>query len=262
MPPAKARPHDPDARSDAPTKDKHSAASHTSHARGRRTGGPAHLTNGSHLKEVLSAAADATNAANRNGGQTAHTGSTGGVSFALLPPALPIPPKSSLLTHPRCIAQISWVSEDLSLLQDYRSSHRLEAPSAFKNPLGHAILGRGIGKYSPTMVRKKNERRISKEQLATAVRKNFNALAVSESEVIVDLLYKVKMQGTCPWHSARLAQKTRRTSSNDTHQTKRSACDSLPHARGSLIRPTRYTARPLATFETHSAPRNWAMHLA
>ncbi|KAB2576752.1 hypothetical protein DIS24_g6299 [Lasiodiplodia hormozganensis] len=167
MPPAKARPHDPDARSDAPTKDKHSAASHTSHARGRRTGGPAHLTNGSHLKEVLSAAADATNAANRNGGQTAHTGSTGG---------------------------ISWVSEDLSLLQDYRSSHRLEAPSAFKNPLGHAILGRGIGKYSPTMVRKKNERRISKEQLATAVRKNFNALAVSESEVIVDLLYKVKMQ--------------------------------------------------------------------
>ncbi|KAL1623019.1 hypothetical protein SLS56_008430 [Neofusicoccum ribis] len=45
------------------------------------------------------------------------------------------------------------------------------------------------------MARKKNERRISKEQLATAVRKNFNALAVSESEVIVDLLYKVKMQG-------------------------------------------------------------------
>lgn len=81
MPPAKARPHDLDARSDAPTKDKHSAASHTSHARGRRTGGPAHLTNGSHLKEVLSAAADATNSANRNGGQTAHTGSTGGVSF-------------------------------------------------------------------------------------------------------------------------------------------------------------------------------------
>ncbi|GME59132.1 putative mitochondrial chaperone [Neofusicoccum parvum] len=167
MPPAKARPHDPDARSDASAKEKHPTTSHTSHARGRRAGGGAALTNGSHLKEVISASADATSSANRNGGQPAHTGSSGG---------------------------ISWVSEDLSLLQEYRASHRLEAPSAFKNPLGHAILGSGIGKYSPTMARKKNERRISKEQLATAVRKNFNALAVSESEVIVDLLYKVKMQ--------------------------------------------------------------------
>ncbi|GME26250.1 putative mitochondrial chaperone [Neofusicoccum parvum] len=155
MPPAKARPHDPDARSDASAKEKHPTTSHTSHARGRRAGGGAALTNGSHLKEVISASADATSSANRNGGQPAHTGSSGG---------------------------------------EYRASHRLEAPSAFKNPLGHAILGSGIGKYSPTMARKKNERRILKEQLATAVRKNFNALAVSESEVIVDLLYKVKMQ--------------------------------------------------------------------
>lgn len=34
-----------------------------------------------------------------------------------------------------------------------------------------------------------------KDQLALAVRKNFNALGVSESDVIVDLLYKVKHQG-------------------------------------------------------------------
>jgi hypothetical protein len=57
------------------------------------------------------------------------------------------------------------------------------------------VLSHGIGKYSPTMARPKTKRRAPKEQLAMAVRKNFNALAVNETEVIVDLLYKVKTQG-------------------------------------------------------------------
>lgn len=91
MPPAKARPHDPDARSDASAKEKHPTTSHTSHARGRRAGGGAALTNGSHLKEVISASADATSSANRNGGQPAHTGSSGGVSRAPSPTRLPAP---------------------------------------------------------------------------------------------------------------------------------------------------------------------------
>lgn len=145
---------------------------------------------------------------------------------------------ANMLAH---IAQISWASEDLSLLQDYRSSHRLEAPSAFKNPLGHAILGRGIGKYSPTMARKKNERRISKEQLATAVRKNFNALAVSESEVIVDLLYKVKMQGECLPQSGAPRRVQAQGKPNGSHQIKLSGCDFPRRALDSQPCLKRYT---------------------
>ena len=48
---------------------------------------------------------------------------------------------------------------------------------------------------SPTMARAKSKRRVHKDQLAMAVRKNFNALGVTESDVIVDWLYKTKHQG-------------------------------------------------------------------
>ncbi|KAF2141421.1 uncharacterized protein K452DRAFT_272289 [Aplosporella prunicola CBS 121167] len=167
MPPPKSRNPDQDSRSDASvTKDKHTASNHSHHARGRRNGGPT-LTNGSHLKEVVSASGDAHGSVGRNGAHYGQMASTGG---------------------------LAWNKEDLTLLQGYRNAYRLDCPSAFKNPMAHAILGRGIGKYSPTMTRKRNERRVSKDQLAMAVRKNFNALAVSESEVIVDLMYKVKTQ--------------------------------------------------------------------
>lgn len=57
----------------------------------------------------------------------------------------------------------------------------------------------GIGRYSPTMARHQDRRRVSKEQLALAVRKNFNALAIHENEVIVDFIYSVKHQGESCW---------------------------------------------------------------
>ncbi|KAK5009438.1 hypothetical protein LTR16_005454 [Cryomyces antarcticus] len=44
------------------------------------------------------------------------------------------------------------------------------------------------------MARKRDKRRVGKEQLALAVRKNFNGSAVNENEVVVDLLYKVRAQ--------------------------------------------------------------------
>jgi hypothetical protein len=47
------------------------------------------------------------------------------------------------------------------------------------------------------MAVKKDRRRIGKEQLAMAVRKNFNGLAIQEGEVVVDFLYKVRWQGKC-----------------------------------------------------------------
>lgn len=92
--------------------------------------------------------------------------------------------------------QMSWTAQDPALLQGYRRTYRLDTPSAFKNPLSHVVLGNGIGRFSPTMARPKSKRRVPKDQLALAVRKNFNALGVAESDVIVDLLYKVKNQGT------------------------------------------------------------------
>lgn len=45
------------------------------------------------------------------------------------------------------------------------------------------------------MARSKIKRRVSKNQLATAVRKSFNASAINETDVLVGFMYKVKMQG-------------------------------------------------------------------
>ncbi|KAH7382700.1 hypothetical protein DE146DRAFT_669587 [Phaeosphaeria sp. MPI-PUGE-AT-0046c] len=91
-------------------------------------------------------------------------------------------------------SNIKWSSQDTSVLQSYRRAYRLDTPSSFKNPLSHVVLNHGIGRLSPTMAREKSKRRVQKEQLALAVRKNFNALGVTESDVIVDWLYKSKNQ--------------------------------------------------------------------
>lgn len=45
------------------------------------------------------------------------------------------------------------------------------------------------------MVQRRNKRRVPREQLATAVRKNFNGAAVNETDVVVELVYKVRHQG-------------------------------------------------------------------
>jgi hypothetical protein len=91
---------------------------------------------------------------------------------------------------------MKWASQEPAVLQSYRRAYRLDTPSTFSNPLSHVVLGHGIGRLSPTMARPKAQRRVHKDQLALAVRKNFNALGVSESDVIVDWLYKTKHQGT------------------------------------------------------------------
>jgi histone deacetylase complex subunit SAP30 len=91
-------------------------------------------------------------------------------------------------------SHMKWTSQEPAVLQSYRRAYRLDTPSTFSNPLSHVVLGHGIGRYSPTMARPKAQRRVHKDQLALAVRKNFNALGVSESDVIVDWLYKTKHQ--------------------------------------------------------------------
>ena len=44
------------------------------------------------------------------------------------------------------------------------------------------------------MARRKDRRRVSKEQLTLAVRKDFNAAAVSEQEVVTSFLYSIHNQ--------------------------------------------------------------------
>lgn len=95
--------------------------------------------------------------------------------------------------------QIKWSKEESEFLHAYRNVYRLETPSSFKNPLSHLLLNEGIGKYSPTYARLRSQRRVSKDHLAKAVRKNFNAMAVNETEVIVNMLYKVKTRGIIPY---------------------------------------------------------------
>ena len=92
--------------------------------------------------------------------------------------------------------QIPWTSEDHDLLQAYRNVYRISSPAAFKLPLSHIVLGNSvIGRQSPTMARTKSKRRVSSDQLALAIRRNFNALAVNENDVVANLLYTVRSQG-------------------------------------------------------------------
>ena len=94
---------------------------------------------------------------------------------------------------------MQWSTIPRELLNSYRVAHNLPNTAAFKSPLNQALLTNpGIGRQSPTMARKKEKRRVSREQLALAVRKNFNAAAVSEIDVVVELVYKVRNQGTFP----------------------------------------------------------------
>jgi len=91
---------------------------------------------------------------------------------------------------------MAWNTAPLELLNTYRVAHNLSTPAAFTSPLNQALLTNpGIGRQSPTMARKKDKRRVSKEQLALAVRKNFNSAAVSEIDVTVEMVYKVRHQG-------------------------------------------------------------------
>lgn len=91
---------------------------------------------------------------------------------------------------------MAWSIASSELLDTYRVAHNLQSPAAFTSPLRQALLtNSGIGRQSPTMARKKEKRRVSKDQLALAVRKNFNGAAVSEIDVVVELVYKVRNQG-------------------------------------------------------------------
>jgi len=91
---------------------------------------------------------------------------------------------------------MAWGTASTAMLNTYRVAHSLTTPAAFASPYNQALLTNpGIGRQSPTMARRKDKRRVPKEVLALAVRKNFNSAAVSETDVVVELVYKVRHQG-------------------------------------------------------------------
>jgi len=91
---------------------------------------------------------------------------------------------------------MSWNTEEMKLLGSYRHAHKMDTPPAFHSALNRALLTiPGIGRQSPTMARKRRDRKVAKDQLALAVRKNFNDAAVNEVQVAVDMLYKIRHQG-------------------------------------------------------------------
>ncbi|KAI9745353.1 MAG: hypothetical protein M1835_002619, partial [Candelina submexicana] len=168
MAPSRSRAAPEDSRSEASsTKDKQSAHQPSAASKGRRNASnAAAVLGGSSLKDVTTSnntVSDPTNSGN-NGQDTG--------------------------------AGIQWLTFDTSVLHSYRYAYHLATPSAFSDRVNERILTAptGIGSMSPTMARGKAKRRISKDTLALAVRKNFNGLAVQEQEVVVDFLYKVKFQ--------------------------------------------------------------------
>ncbi|RII05836.1 hypothetical protein CUC08_Gglean009051 [Alternaria sp. MG1] len=162
MPPKRTHAHD---EAHTSLKDKLQNLQGSNARGGRRNGGP-NVANGSALKEVDNAST--------HSGQTSTDLSSSG--------------------------NIKWSSQDPSVLQGYRRAYRLDCPSSFKNPLSHVVLNQGIGRMSPTMARPKGKRRVHKDQLGMAVKKSFNSQAVTESDVIVDWLYKSKHQGKASRH--------------------------------------------------------------
>lgn len=89
------------------------------------------------------------------------------------------------------IEGMAWDDVPLSVLHNYRYAYRLPVPSA-SSSFRHIVLSSAIGKKTPSRAR--GSGRISREALATTVRKNFNAQPIQENEVIVNFLYSIKNQ--------------------------------------------------------------------
>lgn len=165
MPPAKSRPQPDDSRSEASSTKEKAGTNSTSATNGknRRTGGA--TTTGSGLRDVVTASSE-----------NAAVGASGTAATEVNP-------------------GIQWSTFDPAILHGYRNDYRLNTPAAFSSSYNQLILARSpIGRMSPTMARRKEERRQSKEQLANAVRKHFNSMGIVENEVVVDFLYKVRWQ--------------------------------------------------------------------
>lgn len=87
------------------------------------------------------------------------------------------------------IEGMGWQGIDLDTLHRYRHAYKLQVPSA-SGGFNNTVLSTGIGRKAPS----RSRARSSRDALATAVRKNFNAQPIQENDVIVNFLYSVKNQ--------------------------------------------------------------------
>ncbi|EPE31345.1 hypothetical protein GLAREA_12648 [Glarea lozoyensis ATCC 20868] len=165
MPPAKSKAQPDDSRSEASSTKEKLATNSSSAVNGkaRRNGAPAN--GGSSLRDVVSAGTSNAVAGNSN--------------------------TTAAETNPG----LQWSTFDPNILHGYRYDYRLNTPAAFNKPYNQLVLARSpIGKMSPTMARRKEQRRQGSDQLANSVRKHFNSMGIIENEVVVDFLYKVRWQ--------------------------------------------------------------------
>lgn len=93
--------------------------------------------------------------------------------------------------------QVDWSNMDTSVLNAYRLLHRLRLPSVFGSGFNERVLGRaGVCRRSPTMIRHKARRKTNKEQMALAVKKDFNDAMINELDSIATFLYSIHNKGT------------------------------------------------------------------
>jgi hypothetical protein len=106
-------------------------------------------------------------------------------------------PGAHLLTPVSLLSQLQWPAFERDVLHAYRRAYRLKTPTAFVSDHHEWVLTQpgSIGLYSPTIARRKELRRQTKDQLTNVVRKHFNGLGVQENDIIVDFLHKVRSQG-------------------------------------------------------------------
>lgn len=91
--------------------------------------------------------------------------------------------------------QLEWPKEPRHILIRYRDTHNLPSQTCYRNPSAHLILNTGIGLKSPTMARHPSKRRSTKDELAAAVTRHYKDNAATETECLVELLYRIKTQG-------------------------------------------------------------------
>jgi hypothetical protein len=186
MAPPRSRPPPDDSRSEASSTKEKVPTSNSTALNGKNRRVPGSTTGGSSLRDVVTAGSSSAAVGTTN---TTMTDANPAVSKS--PPATRRPYSWLTLS-----LQLQWSSFDASILHGYRHDYRLNTPAAFNKPYNQLILSRSaIGRMSPTMARRKEQRRQSKEQLANSVRKHFNSMGIIENEVVVDFLYKVRWQG-------------------------------------------------------------------
>ncbi|EGO59948.1 hypothetical protein NEUTE1DRAFT_116711 [Neurospora tetrasperma FGSC 2508] len=95
---------------------------------------------------------------------------------------------------------LQWPAFEREVLHAYRRAYRLQTPTAYANPVHQWVLTQpgSVGLYSPTIARRREYRRQSKDQLTSTVRKHFNGLGVQENDIIVDFLHKIRTSQGVP----------------------------------------------------------------